>query len=473
MVFERSFFETESLSFPPHYFLDDLAKVRDRFQEYDESKSTHPNPDTRKEIIIEKLRDISNIDRKTWILGEKRFHRIVRISRFESCFYLLGNKNYESAIYHAYFLLKEEPQSFFLKKVIAQALYSLVKYSNTGQFWNVHKDYEEVQGNPQQIYHLFEKIEEDEMNVLALIFCWNLMEEAPADTELNLMIEDLMQELFTYHVDDMSFFFHTNPSVSERDTEPFIKYSLIDLLQKPAFKSRMIHNLESARKKTRQMSDRRNASKNQTKNKSREKALKGFNLGLDHVVFVDPFYQRVDDRRENGVDYLVSENSEQNFRQLIEKYAKETGLTYDLISADGLGKDDISRFREMILLNEWINEKTSFDENNFVSFYHEEIQFLRQKYGTRYFVWTGALSLTRPRTGKAMVLAAGLIFPPILPYSFYYAITPNHDTMVYTMVYNIESGRYLVLYPKLIKMKDKSDVLNSVAYDLIYQIKTK
>ena len=83
-----------------------------------------------------------------------------------------------------------------------------------------------------------------------------------------------------------------------------------------------------------------------------------------------------------------------------------------------------------------------------VSTRHAEVQKLKELYGTPYFVWTGGISLTQARSGKGLAIMSGLFFPPILPYSAWYALTPDYDTFIYTMVYDIESGKYLIVFPK-------------------------
>jgi hypothetical protein len=215
--------------------------------------------------------------------------------------------------------------------------------------------------------------------------------------------------------------------------------------------------------------DRNPGKKRKPKRKRRKR---GFNLGLDKVVFVDPFYQRIDDRKKKSIQFIESEANARNFTSLLSLHANTLGLDHKMLSTKQLNKTNIEAFQDLALLNEWIYEKICCENIDMVSINHEKIQRLKEKYGTQYFIWTGIVSLTRPRTGKALVISAGVIFFPILPYSFYYLLSPNHDTFFYSVIYDVESGENILLYPKLTKMKDRSDVLNSMVYDLIYQIKT-
>lgn len=194
-------------------------------------------------------------------------------------------------------------------------------------------------------------------------------------------------------------------------------------------------------------------------------------MPFEKVVFVDPFYQRIDERRESNIKFIQSETAEQTYILLLKEYAEKSDLPYEMLSTRQLTQEAIVEFRDITMLNEWVNEQVLHDQLQMVSIYHNQVHTLAEKYGTRHFIWTGVLAFAYTRTGKGLVLAAGILFPPILPYSIYIALTPDYETNIYTMVYDVESGDYQVLYPKKVKMKDNPDLLHSVTYNLIHQLK--
>lgn len=474
-TFEVNFFESGSLRFPKNYHLKDFKDPHTSYFPNDFFRTTHPDPDARKDSLIKKLSSFGGVrGKKKWFLNRDQFFQIRKIARFESCYLYLYQRKYESAIYNSYVLLKEFPQSFYLKKIIAQSLYGLTKYACSGQFWDVHRSYEEIEGSIQGLSFLIENLKNEELNTVSIIYNWNLYQEAPDDIELEMMLDDQMQELGRNYISDISFFSDSLPQKMDslREDFAYIRYAISDLFRDSLFVSRLQKNISMG---SREQNFKNYESPFQLykKRKSKKKLrLNGFNLGLDTVVFVEPFYQRIDDRKKNAMQFLESEANGKNFIHLLTSHSEAVGLEHTMLSTKELDKTDILTFQDLALLNEWIYERIYSENLQMVSINYEEVRRLKEKFGTPYFVWSGIVSLTRPRTGKALVMSAGVIFFPILPYSFYYLFSPNHDTFFYTIVYDIESGENLLLYPKLTKMKDRSDVLNSMVYDLIYQIKT-
>lgn len=472
--FLREFLETEHLRFPDTYYLDTLREISARDLLERAEQRTHLEPEIRKEIILKRLAGLDNTGRKKWIIGADRFRTIQQICRFESAFLHLGKRQYEDAIYAAFLLLEEHPESRFLKKIVAHALYSLSKYTNSGRFWDVHKDYGEQQGEVQQVFHVLEKMEDEELTITALSYAYRLHQQYPEDEGLELMCEDLMLELGKYYFSDIHYF-STEPNresaVVDSSRNTALRFAFVDLFQDARFKESLSRNFKEA---VRWQAARQRKNDELSKSGKQDAlALNGFNLGLDQIVYVDPFYQRIDYRQPKAIQYLDSEVSESRMIDKILEYSGSLDLRFSLLSNNTLEHNEIAAFNDLSLLSEWIDEKTQHEDLELVSLYHNEVQYLTVKYDTPNFVWTGAISLTAPKAGKGVNLFAGVMLVPFYPYALYNAVSPNHSTFVYTMVYDIQTGGYHILYPKFVRMRDGSDVMNSVLYDMIFQIKSE
>lgn len=470
LPFDRHFLESPHLSFPDHYFLDTVRTWQAAPPIENEADRTHPDPKIRKQILEAALQKIDASGRKKWVIGPDQFMYIQKICRFEGAFQYLYKQAYEEAIYAAFVLLQEEPNSHFLKKIIAQALYALSKYTNGGRFWDIHVDYDERSGEVQQVYHLTEKMSEETRNVTALIYAYQLLKTDPDDIELKLICRDLIEELGKHYFSDIHYFATESRPLTHTDSlpEPALRYALADLLQEKQFTSWMKEGLEKGGRWKREQSTKVNHAAEQE-----ELTLKGFNLGLDRVVFVDPFYQRIDYRQQKALQYVDSEENEAQLIRRMCTHAKDLELDYQLLNSNELEAGDILSFNDLSLLSEWIEEKTRHEDLELVSINHNEVQYLVEKYHTAHFVWTGAISLTAPKSGKGVNLFAGIVLVPFYPYALFNAISPNHSTYFYTMVYDLKSGTYQILFPKFIRMRDTTDVMNSVIYDLLFQIKEK
>ncbi|MEZ4829140.1 MAG: M48 family metallopeptidase [Bacteroidia bacterium] len=465
--FSPAFFEDTTWNFPERYFLKEVAATPENADSR-KSGQNHPSPDIRREVVAQKITGKSNVNRRLWILGERRFFNVQKICRYESVFLHLYYKNYEWAIYHSIFLLQEQPNSFFLKKIIAQSLYGLSKYNNEGRLPEVHRDFEFETGNIQRLHYFMEKLSPLEMNILATIYNWNLLQTQPDDQTISMMTHDLMRDLGKFYVDSLSFLMLQE----SRDSLDYLRRAMAATESHALFFQQLTSDLkEGHRSRPIQKGETVAPFFPQEKNRRQTSRKKNTDSGFQKVVFVDPFYQRIDERKESNIKFIQSENAEQTYILLLESYAEKAGLSYEMLSTQKLNSQSADIFCDITTLNEWANERALHDELKLVSICHNEIQALVKKYGTSHFIWTGIMAFTYARTGKGLVLTAGIIFPPLLPYSLYLAVTPDYETTIYTIIYNVETGDYQVLYPKRVKMKDNPDMLHSVSYNLIYQLK--
>lgn len=460
--FDPHLWETDHLKFPESYFLERVTPIHDLFANYDESLSSHPSPDTRKAIMQEILNGRDNLGRSTFLFGEAKFQNVREIAQFESCYLKLQSHAYESAIYHSFLLLKKHPNSFFLQKIIAQALYGLSRYADEGKFWDVHMDFDEIEGQQQQLFHIIEKLEDEELNLLTLSYCWKLFAANPKDQELKLMVEDLMISMGKNYVKEVGFFSKEPAELILPSKGSLGKFAIPDLMNDPIFYGLLQLKIEQAQKA--------GVANLAMKGKDEQKALaiKGINLGLKKVVFVDPTYKRLDHRGSPSVQFIESESAQKKLTQDLQKYANQLGLDHVMLSSSDLKSDSSELFNDLVQLREWMNEKTDIDKVKKVALGHQEIQRLKEKYGTQYFVWTEVVSTATPKKNKLLTIISGAI---VLPYALYSALSPRYDTYMYTMVYDIESGDYVIVYPKYLNLKDRKDFMESTVYDLVWQMK--
>lgn len=200
-------------------------------------------------------------------------------------------------------------------------------------------------------------------------------------------------------------------------------------------------------------------------------ALQGVHLGLDSLIYIDPFFQIQDTRMYNLIDYKKSAQKEIELEVLLQEYSEQVGIHHQVLAPHRISPQDIDTYQNVMALKAYIREKTQHDELDMMSLYYTEMQKMAEDYQTPYFVWTGGLSYTQPRSSKPLILGAGIIFPPALPYSLYYALSPRHDFLFYTFVYHIQEDRPIFIYPRWIKLKPAKDVMHSTIYDVISQLK--
>lgn len=186
-----STFESPHFWLPPFLQLDSLQTISAP-EDYDDSKLDHPNIATRRELVEEKLADMEVLDGPRSIFGEDEFRRMQKICRFEMVQLYLSEKSYERAYYHAYILSQEVPRSLYLKEAMATALFGLAKYKVKRTFYDVHYDFEDIEGSSQQLYYLTERLNHTELTALSLNYIWRLHQDYPEHPGFYDMALDLM-----------------------------------------------------------------------------------------------------------------------------------------------------------------------------------------------------------------------------------------------------------------------------------------
>jgi beta-barrel assembly-enhancing protease len=174
---------------------------------------------------------------------------------------------------------------------------------------------------------------------------------------------------------------------------------------------------------------------------------KGYALGLNKVVFVNPYYKRIDERKKNQVRYQISEQVQLEFRKKLIANARLLNFEAKVLDPTGMKTNEIQRFNENSLLNEWFSDKLKHDEEiKMVSPVHNQAQALISQYGTSKFCWIGTISVTDNTS-------------------------PKNKTLYYVLLYDIKTENLEMQSLNKIQQRDDNSILNSNIYYTILQMK--
>nr|MCU0348654.1 M48 family metallopeptidase [Saprospiraceae bacterium] len=196
-VFDSTFFTSEAYIFPADYRLEKVQVISGEDEDTDDKASTHPNIANRRNSLKNALKSTDEQGRSNYLVSEERFKKLRQMTRFELPMLHLHRDEWPDAIYTSYLLLKEYPESAYLKKCIAKALYLQTKGEKSSYVNENVPSHEDVEGESQQVYHLLEKLDGKESGILALRYAWKLHKQIPEDKELMAIVEDLFIELAT------------------------------------------------------------------------------------------------------------------------------------------------------------------------------------------------------------------------------------------------------------------------------------
>ncbi len=460
------------MQFPQDYRLDTLQEISAE-EEYDDDLLSHPNIATRRGAITDRL-NAENIDSETgggllYVFGEEQFRNIRKMCRFEMARLYLEDKSYESAIYQAYLLSRDHPDSPYLKKITCQSLYGLAKFKNARQFYSVHTDYEDVEGESQQLYYFMEWLEKEELNLLALDYAWHLRQEQPDDVEIANISDDLMVEFHRKHEEFL-------PDIADGrleadSTERFLLKSFAALKLEEGFKEAWESAEVTWKAELAAVGEEEDYWERRKRLKKKQKD--GEALGLDRVVFVTPIYKKYDQRRKGGAAYLDSESKSEQYNGMINEMAEKVGLEAEILELHELEPGQVDQFNDIVLLQAWISDNLWNEEDmHMVSIYQEDVKYLKEKYGTEYFVLNGVLSMIKQRPMQktlGALLLIGYIIPS--PIGIYMLIKPEYGAYYFNLVMNLNTGDPAMEEFRVIRQKDRDFVLKSQIFYSLLQMK--
>jgi Zn-dependent protease with chaperone function len=486
--FPRSFFEDGNLKFPKDYFLEKTAPIKAN-DNYDDSKSSHPNIRKRKTNLNSRLDNtFINTGRKKFIVSEPAFKVAKTISRFETCRLYLLDLDYPNAIYSAFILLKKYPDNLFLRKIVAKSLYEVAAYkgnlSSSSTKVNIFgtdskyelKSSDDIEGFSQQVYYLLQKLSAEESAALALNYSWKLnaaqnyankpissmcdslfvlltqsSEKSPADyskkSRAEILHEDSIKKMpapvvAVSEVPSDTLKHETSKyekikaqqkkeeviEIATNTEENFAKYAFVEMLKDKKFVERFQFYNDykvAASPKTHYSSD---YAKRKTERLHDIKFGKA--LGIDKIVLVEPFYYHLDQNKLERLDFAGTAIGRENFQGIIRE-------------------NEVATYNDFVNANDWINERLAHGSNvRTLVEGAESKEALIAKYGTSYFMWTGVMSLTRK----------GLLRP---------------YTVIYVIVYDLATEKPVFTQTREIKMGDSKANLNSHFYDIFNQIHSK
>ncbi len=194
LPFDTTYFNT------PYYkltgcWLDTTANITSR-DNYDDSRSTHPNIVSRRRNCAAALDGYYGGVR--YLMTTKaEFEALRDMARKESIRQLVVHGQYARAFYNTWLMLKANPDDKELNEYMAQELYGLAIFKNHDDEKTAVGKYKEIEGESQQVYYAMRKMSDEQATVIALHKVWELHRRYPDNDAYGKMAADLMDELRT------------------------------------------------------------------------------------------------------------------------------------------------------------------------------------------------------------------------------------------------------------------------------------
>ncbi len=500
--------EWEYMRFPASYFkwTPDTVNV---IEDDEDTMSTHPNIARRRAVILQRISEAGEDKGESFLIGADLFLDARKRCRFELSDLYLSNHDYERAIYNSHLLQTEEPESHYLRKVIALSLYGLVTFKNERRFVEIHIDDDDVQGGLQQLSYFTGSTDSRALNILALHEVWKQYLADTTDIELRATAMELVQKLFEKHRRTTELLAHEKPKVmpgridslmqarrvalenvgkpivaeDEKSKEGesgkksktdydniFLEWALTDLFENEHFADIWAAGVEESK----MYRDEEYVSPGKMKELTTREKLRGLHLDIQKIVLVQPIYKSVDMREQIPVQYIASEAALETYKETLAEMAKRNDIEFQFLENRNLDEDDVTQFNDVSTTLLWFGDHLngSDEKIQLLNFRQDEANALIARYGTPYFAWNGVIQVTDKMDSWTQTswFLVGCIILPMMPVALYKILKPQQQTMFVTLVVDLKNSQAIWEDYRILKAKDKRPIVRTVLYDTFFQI---
>lgn len=447
--FDTLFFNQDYMKIPVGYYEKEVDPIYSD-DNYDDKNSTHPNVRKRRMALMTIMDTIKDKEGSLFVVSKNEFLRVRESARYELCRLYLEEREYPDAIYASYMMLKRHPDDLMLRTIIGRSLYNLAAYSQSGGK-RIYGEYdwlfggysyrgkyaslgragryrvpnpEDYPGQQQQLYHLFGKIEPDELAALALNYNWRIYKSNPSDSLQKKICDNLISMLVNQQNLHLSYFSTISPNEAREqlkkdslervketgetgdskftridkfklssEKELFTKFAFVELLKDTEFVARFKYYTDNRDAFISDTDLSMYDDKSKKERKAEEEKAKSYGYGITKLIISGPDfseYNQLKRKEEPEQDYAASEIGQTGMTHLLKTEANKSGvqtIVLNPFTMDSLAGDT---FADLALINEWFFEKMGHGSHDYALNVSNQTQIdsLIKKYGTQYVMLT-------------------------------------------------------------------------------------
>lgn len=187
----QNFFNSNDFYVPDFKFPKETFAITAE-ENYNDSKSSHPNISKRKKQVLEVLEKGSGWTGTPDILGADRFNEIRTIARFESIRNSILSMDLTNALYSIFILEKEYPHSVYLTQMKAKTWLALAQTKSAG----VSKPFESKihkEGEIAVLHAILKKMDKLELSSVALRQIYDIRAANASDLEIQAIYNRMVE----------------------------------------------------------------------------------------------------------------------------------------------------------------------------------------------------------------------------------------------------------------------------------------
>lgn len=494
--YDFKLFESTNYIFPDYFYLPIPNPIKVD-EEFDDSKSTHPSSQKRRDSIMNMLSNLKPDDSKGqfFIQSKELFENIRTLCRYETIRQDLIRRNYVDVLYNCSIMMKADSENMYPQITTAAALYGIAKNRAT-QSTLVFQGVKFTEGYISNLYNLISKISRKEIACLALRYCWQLRKKYPENDYLKSMTDDLFDILaFNFKLKPSNFNsksktqliegFKQNDSIL-KDTlrtnkyskikqkvvaSSFNDYAFFEYLRDTAFVNRFNYYVNKAK------------IREEEKPVKKKKSIQTDFLNISNVIIMQPEYNYVDIRKKEYLSYLKSEDKLLDFQSWIKLNAKIAKLNINILSLSTLNENEIEKYNEYAKMVDWYDEITEHEKGYpifkttettpFTLNSSQYIDTILEKYHSSYLVKCHVVAERISKIDDWSNFIYLIVRPLLAPWLILEVMTPSYDTKYYSTLYDIQTGKVVFTNNYEATLDDRKDFVNSALYDTFYQIRNR
>ncbi len=508
----KTYFNSEYLFVPENLFPEEINKIQVD-EDYDDSKSSHPNIRKRKQAVVAALAAYPNWENEVFLVDENEFKTVRNIARFESLRLDLLNINFGDALYSVFLLEREFPNNRYIARCKAQAWLGLVSFKENGKYTSTLQKPSKVEGESHAMHHFLYNLSKIELMTLALRMIQDSKMAFPEDKEIAAIYEKMVEMTVGYKkfsledYSDLTFEqaieefenskieLQRQKELAESDTvvvateelskydrikirnegkvaldaneefksDKYYIYALSDLKKDETFATLYAKFKKQAEEKQKE-DDEFYALSRKERMKIEEEKKK---LQVKEVVLLDPSFSMIDNhqlRPKQGKE--LEAEIVTNIKEQGEKFGI---AVYDLTDIDR-NKMDTEGYNERAILHDYLRQKSEYLEGEMFPVDYTALKEIENHYGDVDVMFVYGEHNRNMHIPPGAIIASILLPPFGIPYIVGRLMNGNMYVFDAVLI-NIETGTIRTTDTFRARQKPNKTVLKASAYSVMSQLK--
>lgn len=467
VALDAACFNTAYYKLPGDCFLDKVDPIT-ATDDYDDSKSTHPNLLKRRNMTASLIAQTAHAGQRHYLVSTAaEFAQIRTLARFECVRQDMISNDFARAFYNSYVMQKTMPDNGYLQQAMAHSLYALSRYKTVKSGDDMVDSYKNHEGESQQAYYFMHKVSGDDLAILALRQVWKAHRAEPADQRLLDMASALAVDIKSYY--------HLAPSVFSAvyDTAAVAVDTAMDAQQNTKYDRIKAKRRNQAAQNTRcyAFTDLMQADSSFYPFLQRAQAGDTSFGGTQAVLICNPSYFCINGKSEE-LRVKRSDAKRSELAPLLSSLLRRDGMRVEERDARWLQHmTGAEEYNEFLTMSDWCNE-FMLSPNDYIRSFSTQNDMLPILKNHRANVVNITTVATVNRTGgsdgaddlRNFGLLGVVVLVPLLPVTIYGLFASTHYTMVSSYFVDATNGRVLAKEVSDVEMNDSRAVVNSLLY---------